>query len=223
MRLGDLGQITDEWSEPRGRARFNGQEVVGFGVSPSARPVDVYDRVKAEIEKLDQERGDVAIEEVANTTEDVVNNFHASVETLVLGALLAIAVVFIFLRDWRATLIAAVAMPLSLIPTFWVMDLTNQSLNVVTLLALSLTIGDPLVDDAIVEIENIVHRDRDGKAPCTAIEAADEIGLAVMATTATLIAVFAPASCPASSASSSRASPSPPASAFSSPCSWREP
>lgn len=194
VRLGDLGQITDEWSEPRGRARFNGQEVVGFGVSRAigSSEVDVYDRVKAEIEKLDQERGDVAIEEVANTTEDVVNNFHASVETLVLGALLAIAVVFIFLRDWRATLIAAVAMPLSLIPTFWVMDLTNQSLNVVTLLALSLTIGI-LVDDAIVEIENIVRHIRDGKAPYpAAIEAADEIGLAVMATTATLVAVFAP-------------------------------
>lgn len=134
----------------------------------------------------------MTFEEVANTTEDVVNNFHASVETLVLGALLAIAVVFIFLRDWRATLIAAVAMPLSLIPTFWVMDLTNQSLNVVTLLALSLTIGI-LVDDAIVEIENIVRHIRDGKPPYpAAIEAADEIGLAVMATTATLVAVFAP-------------------------------
>lgn len=194
VRLGDLGEVTDEWSEPRGRARYNGEEVVGFGVvrSIGSSEVDVYHRAIEAIEALDAERDDVTFEMVSDTTSDVINNFHASVEALLLGALLAIAVVFIFLRDWRATLIAAIAMPLSLIPTFWVMDLTNQSLNVVSLLALSLTIGI-LVDDAIVEIENIVRHIRDGKAPYpAAIEAADEIGLAVMATTATLVAVFAP-------------------------------
>ncbi|WP_269515699.1 efflux RND transporter permease subunit [Brevundimonas subvibrioides] len=194
VRLGDLGQVVDEWSEPRGRARFNGQEVVGFGVvrSIGSSEVDVYEQSRAAIEALDAERADVTIEEVANTTSDVINNFHASVEALLLGALLAVIVVFVFLRDWRATFITAVAMPLSLIPTFWIMDLTNQSLNVVTLLALSLTVGI-LVDDAIVEIENIVRHIRQGKAPYpAAIEAADEIGLAVLATTATLVAVFAP-------------------------------
>lgn len=194
VRLGDLGQVVDEWSEPRGRARFDGQEVVGFGVvrSIGSSEVDVYEQSKAAIAALDAERADVTIAEVANTTSDVINNFHASVEALLLGAGLAVLVVFIFLRDWRATLITAVAMPLSLIPTFWVMDLTNQSLNVVTLLALSLTVGI-LVDDAIVEIENIVRHIRQGKPPYpAAIEAADEIGLAVLATTATLVAVFAP-------------------------------
>ncbi|WP_420479596.1 efflux RND transporter permease subunit [Brevundimonas sp. FT23028] len=194
VRLGDLGEVTDEWSEQRGRARFNGQEVVGFGISRAigSSEVGVYHATQDAIAALDAERADVTIEEVANTTDDVINNFHASVEALVLGALLAVAVVFVFLRDWRATLIAAVAMPLSLIPTFWVMDLMGQSLNVVSLLALSLTVGI-LVDDAIVEIENIVRHIRDGKAPYpAAIEAADEIGLAVMATTATLVAVFAP-------------------------------
>lgn len=194
VRLGDLGEVTDEWSEPRGRARFNGDEVVGFAVSRAkgSSEVDVFNAVNAAVAELDAERGDVTISEVSNTTSDVINNFHASVETLLLGALLAIAVVFLFLRDWRATFISAVALPLSLIPTFWVMDMLNQSLNVVSLLALSLTIGI-LVDDAIVEIENIVRHIRDGKAPYpAAIEAADEIGLAVMATTATLVAVFAP-------------------------------
>lgn len=194
VRLGDLGEISDEWSEARGRARFNGEEVVGFSVSRSkgSSELDVYEATKAEIEKLDEELPDVTIAQVTNTTQDVINNFHASVEALVLGAGLAVLVVLIFLRDWRATFIAAVAMPLSLIPTFLIMDLTGQSLNVVTLLALSLTIGI-LVDDAIVEIENIVRHIRDGKAPYpAAIEAADEIGLAVIATTATLIAVFAP-------------------------------
>jgi hydrophobic/amphiphilic exporter-1 (mainly G- bacteria), HAE1 family len=194
VRLGDLGEVVDEWSEPRGRARFNGEEVVAFSVSRSkgSSELDVYETTMAEIEALDAERDDLTIEQVTNTTRDVINNFHASVEALLLGAGLAIIVVFVFLRDWRATLIAAVAMPLSLIPTFWIMDLTDQSLNVVTLLALSLTIGI-LVDDAIVEIENIVRHIRDGKAPYpAAIEAADEIGLAVIATTATLLAVFAP-------------------------------
>jgi HAE1 family hydrophobic/amphiphilic exporter-1 len=194
VRLGDLGEVTDEWAEPRGRARFNGQEVVGFSISRSkgSSELDVYETTKHEIEQLDAELPQVTIEEVTNTTQDVINNFHASVEALLLGAGLAVIVVFVFLRDWRATFIAAVAMPLSLIPTFLVMDLTDQSLNVVTLLALSLTIGI-LVDDAIVEIENIVRHIRDGKAPYpAAIEAADEIGLAVIATTATLIAVFAP-------------------------------
>ncbi len=194
VRLDDLGEVTDEWSEARGRARFNGQEVVGFGVirSIGSSEVDVYKNSIKAIEALDRERPDVTFEKISDTTSDVINNFHASVEALLLGALLAIVVVFLFLRDWRATLITAVAMPLSLIPTFWVMDLTNQSLNIVTLLALSLTVGI-LVDDAIVEIENIVRHIRQGKAPYPAsIEAADEIGLAVLATTATLVAVFAP-------------------------------
>ncbi len=194
VRLGDLGEVTDEWAEPRGRARFNGQEVVGFSISRSkgSSELAVYETTRHEIEKLDAEFDSLTIEEVTTTTQDVINNFHASVEALVLGAGLAVIVVFLFLRDWRATFIAAVAMPLSLIPTFLVMELTDQSLNVVTLLALSLTIGI-LVDDAIVEIENIVRHIRDGKAPYpAAIEAADEIGLAVIATTATLIAVFAP-------------------------------
>ncbi len=194
VRLGDLGEVADEWSEPRGRARYNGAEVVGFSISRSKQSseLDVYETTKAEIAALDAELDNVTIEEVTNTTSDVINNFHASVEALLLGAGLAVLVVFLFLRDWRATLIAAVAMPMSLIPTFWIMDLTGQSLNVVTLLALSLTIGI-LVDDAIVEIENIVRHIRDGKAPYpAAIEAADEIGLAVIATTATLLAVFAP-------------------------------
>ncbi len=194
VRLADLGEVTDEWAEPRGRARFNGQEVVGFSISRSrgSSELAVYESTKAEIEKLDAEFDNLTIEQVTTTTRDVINNLHASVEALLLGAGLAVIVVFLFLRDWRATFIAAVAMPLSLIPTFLIMDLTDQSLNVVTLLALSLTIGI-LVDDAIVEIENIVRHIRDGKAPYpAAIEAADEIGLAVIATTATLIAVFAP-------------------------------
>ncbi|HYF23198.1 MAG TPA: efflux RND transporter permease subunit [Caulobacteraceae bacterium] len=194
VRLADLGEVDDSWADPRGRARLDGQEVVGFGVlrSRGSSEVDVAEKAREAIAELDRERADVTMKEVTASVDQVIESYDASIETLGLGALLAVFVVWIFLRDWRATLIAALAMPLSLIPTFWVMDVTNQSFNVVTLLALSLTVGI-LVDDAIVEIENIVRHMREGKDPYpAALEAADEIGLAVVATTATLVAVFAP-------------------------------
>ncbi|MFM2278486.1 MAG: hypothetical protein RLZZ444_717, partial [Pseudomonadota bacterium] len=121
-------------------------------------------------------------------------NYEAAIHTLIEGAILAVIVVFLFLRNWRATLISAVALPLSAIPTFWVMDLLGFSLNLVSFLALTLATGI-LVDDAIVEIENIARHIKMGKSPYrAAIEAADEIGLAVIATTFTIIAVFAPVS-----------------------------
>jgi hydrophobic/amphiphilic exporter-1 (mainly G- bacteria), HAE1 family len=194
VRLGDLGTVTDTWSEPRARARFNGSEVVGFDVErtrgSSEKAVAVG--VRAEIEKLRKGNPNIEIEQVASSVDEVNRSFDASMEALAIGAALAVFVVWLFLRDWRATFVSAMAMPMSLLPTFWIMHLFNQSFNVVTLLALSLTIGI-LVDDAIVEIENIVRHIRDGKSPYkAAIEAADEIGLAVVATTATLIAVFAP-------------------------------
>jgi hypothetical protein len=98
------------------------------------------------------------------------------------GAILAVLVVLAFLKNWRATLIAAVALPLSAVPTFWVMDLLGFSLNLVSFLAITLATGI-LVDDAIVEVENIARHIRMGKTPYrAAIDAADEIGLAVIAT-----------------------------------------
>ena len=119
---------------------------------------------------------------------------HASIEALWLGALLAVLVVFWFLRDWRATLISAIAMPLSVIPTFYFMSWLGFTLNIITLLGLSLVVGI-LVNDAIVEIENIVRHMSLGKSPYrAALEAADEIGLAVIATTLTIVAVFVPVS-----------------------------
>lgn len=194
VRLGDLGEVRDSWSERRGLARFNGEEVVGFSMTRTREgsEVKVAKRIRAEIKKLDDARPDLQIEEVFSTVDFVEESYVASMEALGLGALLAVIVVWLFLRDWRATFITAMAMPLSLIPTFAVLAPLNQSFNVVTLLALSLTIGI-LVDDAIVEIENIVRHMREGKAPYpAALEAADEIGLAVVATTFTIVAVFAP-------------------------------
>ncbi len=122
------------------------------------------------------------------------SDYQSAMHTLIEGAILAVIVVFLFLRDWRATIITATAIPLSILPTFWIMDTLGFSLNGVSLLAITLVTGI-LVDDAIVEIENIVRHMREGKSPYrAAIEAADEIGLAVVATTLTIAAVFAPVS-----------------------------
>ncbi|MFC5346112.1 efflux RND transporter permease subunit [Brevundimonas staleyi] len=194
VRLGNLGTVEDHWSEPRRLARYNGQEAITFNFlrSRTASEVKIADRVREAVAKIDEDNPELEIEQVTASVEQIEESYFASLEALALGAVLAVIVVFIFLRDWRATLITAVAMPLSLIPTFAVLEPMGQSLNVVSLLALSLTIGI-LVDDAIVEIENIVRHMRDGKSPYNAsMEAADEIGLAVVATTATIIAVFAP-------------------------------
>ena len=134
----------------------------------------------------------ISVTEAFNFVDPVVENYDGSMKLLYEGAALAVLVVFPFLRDWRATLVSAVALPLSAIPTFFVMHLMGFTVNVVTLLSLSLVVGI-LVDDAIVEIENIMRHLRMGKTPYqAAMEAADEIGLAVIATTFTLVAVFLP-------------------------------
>ena len=194
VRLADVGKVEDKWSEPRRLARYNGQEAVTFNFlrSRTASEVKVADKVREEVKRLNEAHPELTIRQVTASVEQIEESYLASLEALLLGAVLAVIIVFIFLRDWRATFIAATAMPMSLIPTFAILGPMDQSLNVVTLLALSLTIGI-LVDDAIVEIENIVRHMRDGKPPYDAsLEAADEIGLAVVATTATIVAVFAP-------------------------------
>ena len=194
IRLSDIGTVADSFAEPRARARFNGEEVVGFSVARSqgTSEVHVAEAVRKAIAVLDAKHDDVSFEEVTSAVDFVMESYYASVEALILGAALAVVVVFWFLRDGRATFIASIAMPLSLIPTFAVMLAFNQSINIVSLLALSLTVGI-LVDDAIVEIENIVRHISEGKKPYrAALEASDEIGLAVVATTATIVAVFMP-------------------------------
>ena len=194
VRLGDLGRVEDAWTEPRSIARYDGQEAVTFDFlrSRDASEVKVSEVVRKKIAEIDAAHPELSIEQISANVEYAEESYVASLEAVGLGALLAVIVVWLFLRDWRATLIAAVAMPLSLIPTFAILEPLNQSLNMITLLALSLTIGI-LVDDAIVEIENIVRHMRGGKAPYpAAIEASDEIGLAVVATTLTIVAVFAP-------------------------------
>jgi multidrug efflux pump subunit AcrB len=196
VRLSELGKISDTYEEPRSFSRFNGNPVVTFAVfrSKGASEVTVAGSVEKALGAVRAQNPDVSIEMVDDAVYFTYGNYEAALHTLIEGALLAVAVVLLFLRNWRATLISAVALPLSAIPTFFVMDMLGFSLNLVSFLALTLATGI-LVDDAIVEVENIARHIRMGKSPYrAAIEAADEIGLAVIATTFTIIAVFVPVS-----------------------------
>lgn len=193
-RLGELATVLDSVAEQRSAALLNGKPVVGFEIARSlgAGEVEVERQVLATLDKLKAEHPDLTITEAFNFVDPVKESFSSSMSLLIEGALLAILVVWLFLRDWRATLVSATALPLSIIPTFAFMHLMGFTLNVVTLLSISLIVGI-LVDDAIVEIENIMRHLAMGKTPYqAAMEAADEIGLAVIATTFTLVAVFLP-------------------------------
>ncbi len=194
IRLDQVAKVSDTVAEQRSAALLNGKPVVGFEIvrSRGAGEIDVTKGVRATLEKLKTEHPDIEVTEAFNFVDPVVENYDGSMKLLYEGAALAVLVVFLFLRDGRATFVSAVALPLSAIPTFAVMHLMGFTVNVVTLLSLSLVVGI-LVDDAIVEIENIMRHLRMGKTPFqAAMEAADEIGLAVIATTFTLIAVFLP-------------------------------
>ncbi|WP_322882815.1 efflux RND transporter permease subunit [Sinorhizobium medicae] len=196
VRLSELGKVIDTYEEPKSFARFNGQPGVTFAVfrAKGASEVSVAETVAKTLDDIRAKHPDVSIEMVDDSVYFTYGNYEAAIHTLIEGAVLAVIVVMLFLRNWRATLISAVALPLSAIPTFWVMELLGFSLNLVSFLAMTLATGI-LVDDAIVEIENIERHIRMGKSPYrAAIEAADEIGLAVIATTFTIIAVFVPVS-----------------------------
>jgi HAE1 family hydrophobic/amphiphilic exporter-1 len=195
-RLGDLADVTDATAEVRTAARLDGRPVVAFEVlrTRGSSEVRVADGVAARVAEIMRDHPGVEIRKVADTVGFVLAGYTGAIEALMVGAGLAVLVVWVFLRDWRATAIASLAMPLSLVPTFFVMKWLGFSLNNVTLLGLTLVVG-VLVDDAIVEIENIVRhlRERaDGSAFKAALDASAEIGLAVVATTATILAVFVP-------------------------------
>lgn len=196
VKVSDLGEVVDTYEELRSFSRYNGEQVVTFAVfrAKGASEVSVAEIVEENLAALRAENPDIQITPVDDTVHYTYGNYESALHTLIEGAILAVLVVLAFLRNWRATLIAAVALPLSAVPTFWVMDLLGFSLNLVSFLAITLATGI-LVDDAIVEIENIARHIQMGKTPYrAAIEAADEIGLAVIATTLTIVAVFVPVS-----------------------------
>jgi multidrug efflux pump subunit AcrB len=194
IKLADIAKVEDLYGEQRNISTMKGQEVLSFGIQQTkgASEVSVYDDSQKIIEDIRRENPSIHIKELFTTVGYTKGQYHSSMAAMIEGALLAVLVVFIFLRDWRATLISALAIPLSAIPTFWLMSLLGFNLNGMSLLALSLVSG-VLVDDAIVEIENIVRHMRMGKSAYQAsIDAADEIGLAVLATTMAIVAVFLP-------------------------------
>ncbi len=194
VRLSALARITDGAADPTQVALLDGKAVVGFSLSRSrgADELKVRDGVKATLDALAKAHPGTRFSLITDMSEETERSYSSSMIMLLEGALLALAVVFWFLRDWRATWVSAIALPLSIIPTFAVMQWFGFSLNIITLLALSVVVGI-LVDDAIVEIENIVRHLGMGKKPLDAArEAADEIGTAVVATSITLAAVFVP-------------------------------
>ena len=194
VRLADVAKVRDGYSERTSISEVNGKEVVNFAMSRArgASDLSVYDEAVAEMDRIEAENEGVKFIRLSTSTTYTRNQYESSMWALVEGAVLAVVVVFVFLRDWRATFISAVAIPLSAIPTFWFMDLLGFNLNFLSLLALALVAG-VLVDDAIVEIENIVRHMRMGKTPYQAsIDAADEIGLPVVATSFCIVAVFLP-------------------------------
>ncbi|WP_068073395.1 efflux RND transporter permease subunit [Novosphingobium lentum] len=195
VKLADVADVSDSYGELTSIAKFNGKPVVAFSIARARgeSDVSVYDTAIKEMNALAKEQGGrVAFHPLFNRVDETKAQYESSMSAMVEGAVLAVIVVFFFLRDWRATMVSAIAIPLSSIPTFWVMNLMGFTLNTMSLLALGLVAG-VLVDDAIVEIENIVRHMRMGKSAYQAsIDAADEIGLAVVATTFSIVAVFLP-------------------------------
>jgi len=195
IKLADIANVRDSYGELTSLGKMNGKAVVTFSVARArgASDVSAYDGVVAEIQKLEKERPGVHFSQLFNSVDYTKKQYESSIAAMIEGAVLAVIVVFFFLRDWRATAVSAVAIPLSAIPTFWFMQAWfGFTLNTMSLLALGLVAG-VLVDDAIVEIENIVRHMRMGKtAYQAAIDASDEIGLAVVATTCSIAAVFLP-------------------------------
>jgi len=194
VKLADLADVRDMYAEQRSLSLMNGTQVTSFSMEKAkgSSDVTVFDNALKVLEQLKKENPKIRYKQLFTSVEYTRSQYHSAMQSMIEGAVLAVVIVFLFLRDWRATIIAALAIPLSAIPTFWFMDMMGFTLNMTSLLALSLVAG-VLVDDAIVEIENIVRHMRMGKtAYQAAIDAADEIGLAVLATTMAIVAVFLP-------------------------------
>lgn len=194
IKLSDIADVRDGYGEQRKIARMDGRQVLSFDLQKAKgfSDVTVYNAAMKALKEIEAKNPKIHFTQLYTSVDDTKVQYEAAIHAMIEGAVLAVIVVFLFLRDWRATVISALAIPLSAIPTFWLMDLMGFTLNFISLLALSLVAG-VLVDDAIVEIENIVRHMRMGKTAFQAsIDAADEIGLAVVATTFSIVAVFLP-------------------------------
>jgi hydrophobe/amphiphile efflux-1 (HAE1) family protein len=196
VKLSDLGTVTDGGAELRNMTRLDGKPALTFQVfrSKGVSEVTVARDVEKKLAELSVKHPDVRFREIFSLVTLTETSFKSTLYGFIEGAVLTMLVVYFFLRDRRATFIAALAIPLSIIPTFLCLYWLGFTLNAVSLLGISLVTG-VLVDDAIVEIENIHRHMRLGKSPYdAAMIAADEIGLAVVATTLVICAVFVPVS-----------------------------
>jgi len=193
--LSSLGTIEDKFGDVRQTARLNNQPVVAFQVLRSSGSVlvTVEAGVRQAVRELQKTLPpDIKLDLVFTRADVIRQSYDSTIEELIQASILAVLVILVFLRDWRATLITAITLPLSMIPTFAVEQMLGYTLNNMTLLALALAVGN-LVDDAVVEIENLERHMAMGKPPLiAAFDSSDEVGLAVMAASATIIAVFLP-------------------------------
>ncbi len=193
--LSSLGEIEDSFAEPRTAAYLNNQPVVAFSVlrSTGTTLVSVEEGVIKAVEKLQKTLPkDVKLELIFTRGDFIRESYENTIDDLVQASALAVITILVFLRDWRATLITAIALPLSILPTFAVQQALGYTLNNMTLLALALAVGN-LVDDTVVEVENMERHIAMGKTPRqAAFDSSAEVGLAVLASAATIIAVFLP-------------------------------
>ena len=195
VRLADVAVVRDSTEEPRSAALFNGEEAVGIDIvkSKGFSTTAVADAVRAEVEELQRTLpAGVTLRVVRDSGVRVENSVASVEEALIVGAVLTVLVVFLFLNSWRSTVITGLALPVSVIASFVAVWAFGFTLNTMSLLGLSLAIGI-LIDDAIVVRENIVRHVQKGKDHYRAsFEATDEIGLAVAATTFSIVVVFVP-------------------------------
>ncbi|MBP0482668.1 efflux RND transporter permease subunit [Sagittula salina] len=194
VRLDQIAAISDGAADRESFALLNGRPVVAFGIFRASGESDLLaaENARAELDRIAAEYPDITFTQIDDATTYTKSNYDTAIMTLLEGAALTILVVMLFLRDWRATVVTLVALPLSIIPTFFVMQMLGFTLNTISLLAITLVVGI-LVDDAIVEIENIVRHIQMGRnAYDAAVEAASEIGTTVIAISLTIVAVFAP-------------------------------
>ncbi len=213
VSLESLAKVTDGQAETRQIARFAvgkgakekssllnseldiGKPVVAFSIlrSTGSTLVSVEHGVRTAIQDLEKTLpSDIKFQLIFTKATEIIDAYEASIHSLIEASILAVIAILIFLRDWRPTLITAVSLPLSIIPTYAVMNLLGYTLNGMTLLALALTVGN-LVDDTVVEVENIDQHLEMGKSPEQAsLDSSAEIGFAVLASSATIIAVFLP-------------------------------
>ena len=194
VRIRDVGRVVDGFTERTSTTRLDGADAVSFSVKKQsgANTAAIAERVHATLDLVRTTFPQLQIKPVHDDSEFIRENVAQVREAIVFGALMAVLIIFIFMRDWRSTLITALALPTSVISTFFFMYLAGFTINMMTLMALSLVIGI-LIDDAVVVRENIFRHMEHGEDAVTAArKGTAEIGLAVTATTATILAVFLP-------------------------------